>query len=274
MAFPNIMSSWRSAQRIDQIPTNISTGYSSVNNGNVSLDPSIRRFQDESYGRLGEGITRYLGDIDSLRGRFTGNESAFRQARVNPLLQQTALRRGDLQRSIGLRGLGGSSFGDQAMTNFDLDSQRSIGDATALAERENIDALGAIDKDRLSGVGMYSDAGMNLAKDRLAQELAALGIGQQQAQQILQSRIAQNAAYNQTLGTFHKLVTDWGDFAKMMPGGGLGGDKQETDDEASLGGSGKKKSSGGMGGGMGSLGGGGGGGFNFGSLFSMFGGGG
>lgn len=220
MSFPNFMSAWRSTRKIG-MPETISTGYSSMSKGNISLDPSIRNLQQESYGRLGEGVNRYLGDTDTLRGRFTGNESAYKQARLNPLLQQTALRRGELQRSLGLRGIAGSSFGDQSINRFDIDSQRAIGDESAIAERESVDALSALDKDRLSGVNMYSDAGMNLAKERLAQELAALGLTQQQAQQQMQAFALKNAAQNSTLNTVHKLVTDWGDFTSMT--GGKGG---------------------------------------------------
>lgn len=220
MGFPNFMSAWRSAKGIDQIPRRISTGYSSIRDGNVSIDPSIRNLQQESYGRLGEGVTRYLGDVDTLRGRFSANEGAYTQARVNPILEGRERRRGEITRGLGARGLGGSTFQDQAVTSSDLDYNRAESDARAMAERESVDALSGLDQNRLGAVGMYSEAGMNLAKDRLYQELAALGLGGQQIDQILRSKIAQNQAYNQTLGTVHKLVTDWGDFSKIGGGGG------------------------------------------------------
>ncbi len=189
-----------------------STPYSNLTNGRLSMDPSIRQLQDE-------GLGTYLSRSDETRNRFLGNDAAYTRARLNPLREQLATRRGELGRSIGLRGLAGSSFGEQALTNFDIDSSRAIGDAGAIAERENLQAITGLDSARLQAM-------MGLSQDRFNQELAGLGLSAQQIQMMQQAfesskqrrhLQAQNLAKGAE--TFHTLVTDWGDFAKIGGGG-------------------------------------------------------
>jgi hypothetical protein len=165
-------------------PANFSTEYSSTKKGKTTFDPSIRRMQDETYGRLGEGISRYLADTDVLRGRYTGNQSAYKDARLNPLREQMALRRGEMQRSIGRRNMTGSSFGDQAITSFDMDSQRALGDAAALAENEDLQALSGLDMNRLNAIYGANEQGRGIYGDRLSMELAGLDLGRQQVEQL------------------------------------------------------------------------------------------
>lgn len=167
------------------------TDYSSTDGSKLSIDPSIRALQDQAVGQSNQlysanqsGLQDFLSRSAGLRERYLGNESAFNQARVNPLLQQTATRRGELQRSIGMRGMGGSSFGEQALTNFDTDSQRAIGDARATSEIENLKALAGIDDAMWQAVqtGTATQAQLNeflarIADARSQQELAAFGIG-------------------------------------------------------------------------------------------------
>ena len=194
-----------------------STRNSRVNNkSKVFFDPTIRKFQNDA-------ISTFLGRNEETRNRFLGSEAAYTRARLNPLREQFATRRGEIQRSIGLRGIGGSSFGDQAMTNFDIDSGRALGDAGALAERENLQAITGLDAARVEAL-------MNLSKDRLNQEIAGLGISQQHKQMLFQAfEASQNRRLQQAQNlakgaeTFHTLVTDWGDFAKIGGGGGGSG---------------------------------------------------
>src|SRR5512139_1103742 len=114
----NISKAWRGAGTDPNYATErfnvgtFATPYSSLTNGRLSMDPSIRQLQDT-------GLNTFLGRNEETRNRFLGNESAFTRARVNPLREQAAARRGELQRSLGLRGVAGSSFGDQAINNFD-----------------------------------------------------------------------------------------------------------------------------------------------------------
>lgn len=151
------------ASKVSDTPTGIRTPFSSVNQGLATMDPAIRN--------------TFLGNIANQQGLFNeagGNQGAYIQARVNPLLQQVAQRRGELERSMGLRGVLGSSFGDQSMTNFDLDSQRALGDARALATN---DAIGM-----RSGLSQQIGAG---GDQLFRSELGGLQLADQNIQNLL-----------------------------------------------------------------------------------------
>jgi hypothetical protein len=172
----------------------LSTRYSSANQGNVLLDPSIRGIQDTVlarnsalYSDLGEGGNEIIGNLRGTRSRFEGNQSSYLQSRINPVEQEFVSRQGDLSRSIGQRGLSGSSFGEQAITNLATDKQRTIGDTRAQAEMENLQALTGIDSQMAQTLFQKTAQQMQLngldlatAKERLQQELLSLGVGQQQ----------------------------------------------------------------------------------------------
>lgn len=172
----------------------VSTGYSTAYQGNVTLDPSIRSIQDRSLGRIDElyGKAGSYGDelisnTRSLRNRFLGNQSAYSESQLNPLRQQVATRRGEIQRSLGLRGVSGSSFGDQTINAFDIESQRGLQDASANVEMQQLQALTGIDANlanqmfgKISIQSALNGESLQIAKERLAQELSALGLGQAQ----------------------------------------------------------------------------------------------
>jgi hypothetical protein len=157
----------------------------------LKLDPSIRNLQDEGInrargmmGELGGTISDYRSKLMGTRDRLAGNNSALTQARVNPILQQSALRRGELHRSHGLRNISGSSFAGQDMNRLAFESARAEGDARALAEADNISAITGIDKDIVNSVmqKVQLEAQLNgyttdIANQRLQQELAAFGLG-------------------------------------------------------------------------------------------------
>ena len=188
------------------------TGYSDMEYGNVTIDPSIRAIQEQNlsknnnlYNELGTSGQNIMGNLEGLRSAYQGNMSAYNQARVNPLEQELTTQQGQLQRSIGMRGLSGSSFGDQAMTNFGIDKQRSLGDARALAATENFQALTGIDAQmadtlfkKVSQQAALTGMDAQTARDRLQQELSALGLGTQQQQLMInefdnfQNRAMQN----------------------------------------------------------------------------------
>lgn len=151
------------ATKVSDTPTKISTPFSSVNNGVVSLDPTIRNSFMES-----------MGNFRGLFDQAGGNQGAYIQARVNPMEQQFAQQRGALERSLGLRGVSGSSFGDQSMTNFDIDSQRALGDARALATNDAIRMQGQLSQ--LLGQG---------GEQMLRQEIGALQFGNQNIENLL-----------------------------------------------------------------------------------------
>lgn len=251
-------------------PRDYSTGYSSAAGGQVSMDPSIRRLQDEAlqrtnalYGDVGQASSQYvsrLGDIrrrgeavtgeyvtgqKGLRGQYEGNQAGYIQARVNPILQQSALRRGELQRAHGLRQIGGSSFANQDYTNLSLDTARAEAEARALGTRENLDTLRAIDTDILGaqqgnlefGRGVEGDVYGNIrdrigtqaalnqenyqvSKDRLTQELSALGLSKEQ---IKQQMDIFEAEQNRRVGTNRSIGESFAGMFKIGGGGGGSG---------------------------------------------------
>ncbi len=172
----------------------VNTGYSSMDRGVVRIDPSIRAIQDkglaridELYGQTGAYGDELIGNTRTLRNRFLGNQSDYANAQLNPLRQQIANRRGELQRGTSIRGLTGSSFGDQAMSSFDFESQRALQDASANVEMQQLQALTGIDANlaqqmfgKVSMQSALNGESLDVAKNRLEQELRALGLGMDQ----------------------------------------------------------------------------------------------
>ena len=214
-------------------PKNYYTQFSSLEDGRLKLDPSIRSLQETALKRTGEGLGDYLTRSEDIRNRFLGNQSAFRQARLNPLQSQMAQRRGEIQRSIGLRGLGGSSFGEQSLTGFDVESQRALADQSAIAEMEDLQALTGLDTQRLGAIIDVGNIDMNTAMARLNEEMTGLGMAQGQIQAAMtafemsqQRKLQQLQNIAKSAETWHTLVTDWGDFASIVKG--KGGKKPEA----------------------------------------------
>ena len=179
----------------------IKTGFSSSADGNVTIDPSIRAIQEQGlarnnnlYNELGSSGQEILGNLRDTRSRYAGNQSDYIRSQTNPLEQELNTRQGGLERSIGMRGLAGSSFGEQALTGFAADKQRSIGDARAKAEFESLQATTGIDAQMaqtlFQKIGQQmAITGMDnqMAQDRLRQELASLGVGQGQINAAIQA---------------------------------------------------------------------------------------
>ena len=172
---------------------NINTPYSQyiAQTNTLTLDPSIRSLQEEALGRsrglmgnLSQGTSDYLTRSMDIRNQLLSNQGAFRQARVNPVAQAGATRRGELQANIGMRQIGGSSFADQSLSNLDFDTARQIGDASAIADAESLSAVTGLDKDMLNAIIGRVQVEQNLngftnevAQQRLQQELASMGLG-------------------------------------------------------------------------------------------------
>lgn len=168
-----------------------STPYSNLNGNALTLDPSIRALQEQGLSGIQglipgyqQGTAGVLGGLASTRQGLVGNQGAFMQARLNPLQQQLASQQGELQRGIGLRGLGGSSFGQQAMTNFATDAGRALGDAGALATQESLGALTGVDSQTMSALNQQAQMmsqlygiPLEVAQQRLQQELNSFNLG-------------------------------------------------------------------------------------------------
>ena len=167
------------------------TPYSFLSDGLLTLDPTIRSLQEETLSgfrsflpKLNSGVNDFLGDIRSTRASLAGNAGALREARLSPLREAIARRRGELTQSTGQRGLAGSSFAEQSLSNFELDAARQIGEASALADADTLSAQTGIDKDILNAIIGKIQIEANLlglpasvAQQRLQEELAAFGLG-------------------------------------------------------------------------------------------------
>lgn len=173
------------ANKATNTPTSLRTPYSRVVDGNAVLDPAIRNTFMESIGN-----TR--GMIDRARG----NQNAFIQARVNPMEAQVAQQRGALERSLGLRGLSGSSFGDQAMRSFGLDTERALGDARAQATQEALGFESSLNQ-------LLSQGGSQL----LAQELSALGLSDQNISRLLERARLRTDLFGRAASQFGSLLS-------------------------------------------------------------------
>lgn len=167
------------------------TPFSDLSNGVLSLDSSIRGIQDrslagvdESRAGFGSGVGGVLQNLNQTRESLLGNQGLFQRARVDPVRDILSRRRGQLTSGISQRGLSGSSFADQALSGFDVDAAREIGNASALADAESLYAITGIDRDTLNVLigkatveAQQRGEDMQVARDRLQQELASFNFG-------------------------------------------------------------------------------------------------
>lgn len=168
--------------------------------GWVNIDPTIRQIRRQTLQNLPmyrQAITgasdQYGGELAGLKDEFAGNQNAFINARVNPLRAQIEQGRGNLTQGLARRNIFGS-LSAQAMGNYDAATQRELGDQTAAATMESLQArqsLSGMDFNRaltsvqaLQGLDQAQQA--VVAQD-LQQELAALGLGQADISAALQA---------------------------------------------------------------------------------------
>ena len=184
----------RQSQQQSSRPFFTDTGNSSYSGTKFTLDPSIRRLQDEAlgryagiYGDVGQNTDRFLTNSKSLRDRFLGNQGDYVNARVNPIRDRFANLRSQVQQDLGRRGISGSSFMTGSLRDLDTEAGIQEGNARALATNEaaqfenqlnaqELDALNqaAANRARLTGESV------EIARMRLAQEMGIFSIGTEQ----------------------------------------------------------------------------------------------
>lgn len=156
-------------------------GDTSLTGGILNLDPQVAGLRTNFLNRVNQ-VTSPGGTFDfgsryrGLSDEFAGNQGSLINARLNPLRQNIAQRRGGLQRDLGRRGVMGT-FANQAVSNFDIDAGRALGDAEAMATN---DALMA--RTNLLGAEQGAESALTqllgaTSNDVLRQELAGLGLG-------------------------------------------------------------------------------------------------
>ena len=143
---------------------NIRSGLSNVDagSGEVNIDPLSRKLRTDALGN-------FTGNLGETRNRLLGNQSAFNEARVNPLMETLGRGRGELSRGLSRTGVRGT-FRDRALQDFDIAGERALGDQRAIAEQESLTAINSIDQ-------LMFNAQTGVATDTFNEELKSLGFG-------------------------------------------------------------------------------------------------
>lgn len=153
------------------------------------------------------------GAYEKLYAELTSNQNPFVQARTNPMRETIASGRGQLQRSQGLRGIGGSSFADSALENYDFGSARALGDASSSATQEALGtrtgvlgSMAGLNQNRLTGenqtTGTLNTLNNNrtgIANARTSRELTSLGLSATSEQQQRAAEAEKNRIYAEFL---------------------------------------------------------------------------
>jgi len=130
--------------------------------GVVNIDPMARE--------LGLGaFNEFSGALGDTRSALLGNQNAFERARVDPLLAQLTAGRGARERELGRTGVRGT-FRNRSLQDYDLASQRELGNARSIAANDTISAVNAIDT-------LLFNAGTGTGINIFNQELKSLGLG-------------------------------------------------------------------------------------------------
>lgn len=162
------------------------TDYSSVNNGVVSIDPSIRNIQNQGISavnagqqQLGQAVGAFGSNLSQLRQQLTGNQNAFLQARTRPTERLFAQRRGELERSLGRRNLGGSSIASKALDAQASTFNQDLADQRAMATQESINAGLSVDQLMLQAQQLAAQGNLQQAQflQGIAQDRANLESG-------------------------------------------------------------------------------------------------
>jgi len=143
---------------------NIRSGLSNVDaaTGQVNIDPFGRDLRKNALGD-------FTGNVGETRNRLLGNQGAFNQARVNPLIETLGRGRGELSRGLSRTGVRGT-FRDRALQDFDIAGERALGDQRAIAEQESLTAINSIDQ-------LMFNASTGVATDSFNEELKSLDFG-------------------------------------------------------------------------------------------------
>ena len=140
-----------------------STGLSTLDprTGGISFDPTGRAL---NLGALGD----FNANLGQTRNSLLGNQGAFMNARVNPLIDRLASGRGELSRGLNRTGVRGT-FRQRALKDYDIAGERALGDARALATNDTLGALTALDQSLFN-------AGTGVGTNVFNQQMQELGL--------------------------------------------------------------------------------------------------
>lgn len=117
-----------------------------------------------------------ISKLTDLYNQAGTNQGGYVDSIVNPYKQQVQQGLGDLTQSIGQRGLGGSSFGNQALTNYNTDTGRQLSDITSGAMNNSIGLRTGIANNILGAQANDYQRQLALLKDNRNLYARALGL--------------------------------------------------------------------------------------------------
>jgi len=135
------------------------------------------------------GQTTDPAQLQSIYNQLGANNPAYLQSVLDPMQQNLAAGYGDLQQSLAQRGISGSSFANNDLTNYLSTTGRSLSDAAASAYQGslgqqagvagNIAGLSQADMTRNAGLAgqLTGVQGQNIANNLSAQQAAAQQAG-------------------------------------------------------------------------------------------------
>lgn len=199
------------------------TGYSSIINGTVSLDPTIRKIQNQALGNYSNLYSSLGANRNQFLKSVTGNRNAFIQARVDPLKASLGRGRAALQQGLQRRGVYGS-FANQDLANYDSQANSQLGDATAQALQDALNSQVQGDTTYANAMDNQNSGIDTIAQQRLTGELQALGLSNDTISNLLGAQLGsaklQDKASQYGAQMFGNLLEAGG---KMMKLPGLGG---------------------------------------------------
>lgn len=121
-----------------------------------------------------------LGKVQSLYGQAGANQGGYVQSVTDPVRKAAASAIGNETLNQGLRGIRGSSFGEQNLAAITTDAGRQIADATAKATQESLGLQSGLAGQELTTAGAQSGlSAQNLQAAELARQARAGQIGTQ-----------------------------------------------------------------------------------------------
>lgn len=163
-----------SSQTSKTSPLFSGTDFSSVRGGNISLDPTIRGFEDTALQGISGAAGRFGGQISDLRRSALGSLPDFVNAQVAPLEQQISRQQGLTERTIGQRGLSGSSFADQLRQSGAFEGERALQGARANAISAGAGQIAGLSQQELQAAGITPEIMLKIANARSQRELQQL----------------------------------------------------------------------------------------------------
>ncbi len=143
--------------------------------GQIGSDPLGAAFSATPFllalseaNKQGSDINDTIGRMQGLESSISGNSSPYMNAILNPYDQETGTGRSALVQDQGLRGIRGSSFGDQALNSYDYSRDLGRGD---LASKALLGSAG------LQGQLMNSELGAINARNTNRNLLLGAGLG-------------------------------------------------------------------------------------------------